>query len=337
MATAGRRRGSSALIASGWDESGNDVIDPDIERFVPSPQRNGRGTLSIVAQRSFGLYPHAFVVPDATAAGSPGGTQVLYAGPSAGDTAILNTSDGTWTEIPDLAHARWFGAAVLMPGGTVPRKVMLIGGYDPNATIGSQSSTEVLDLDNEDLPALDKLIEIHLKLERWEPLLEVYTRKADIVADPDEKKRLYVEVGAVWERELNNVEKAIDVYQRILEIDPQDLVAIGRLDALYQATGNWQELLSVLEREADLAEEPNEVIGHRYRIAELWHRKLGDPSRASWGKMLEEAFSAGALTREAWWYFLPPGIGIMLVVLAFTLCGQALETTLDPRLRERRS
>ena len=62
---------------------------------------------------------------------------------------------------------------------------------------------------------------------------------------------------------------------------------------------------------------------------------LGDPSRASWGKMLEEAFSAGSLTREAWWYFLPPGLGIMLVVLAFTLCGQALETTLDPRLRER--
>jgi peptide/nickel transport system permease protein len=53
--------------------------------------------------------------------------------------------------------------------------------------------------------------------------------------------------------------------------------------------------------------------------------------------MLEEAFAAGALTREAWWYFLPPGIGIMLVVLAFTLCGQALETVLDPRLRERRS
>ena len=56
---------------------------------------------------------------------------------------------------------------------------------------------------------------------------------------------------------------------------------------------------------------------------------LGDPSRASWGKMLEEAFAAGSLTREAWWYFLPPGLGIMLVVLAFTLCGQALED--DPR------
>jgi peptide/nickel transport system permease protein len=61
---------------------------------------------------------------------------------------------------------------------------------------------------------------------------------------------------------------------------------------------------------------------------------LGDPTRPSWGKMLEEAFNAGALTREAWWYYLPPGIGIVLVVLAFTLVGQALEEILDPRLRE---
>jgi peptide/nickel transport system permease protein len=64
---------------------------------------------------------------------------------------------------------------------------------------------------------------------------------------------------------------------------------------------------------------------------------FGDPGRASWGKMLDEAFSAGALTREAWWWFLPPGLGIMAVVLAFTLIGSALEEILDPRLRERRS
>ena len=63
---------------------------------------------------------------------------------------------------------------------------------------------------------------------------------------------------------------------------------------------------------------------------------LGDPSRASWGKMLQEAFQAGAITEQAWWYYIPPGLGIMLVVLAFTLCGQALEEVFDPRLREQR-
>ena len=63
---------------------------------------------------------------------------------------------------------------------------------------------------------------------------------------------------------------------------------------------------------------------------------LGDPTRASWGKTLEEAFNAGAITRHAWWYYWPAGLGIVCVVLAFTLFGRAMEEILDPRLRERR-
>jgi peptide/nickel transport system permease protein len=64
---------------------------------------------------------------------------------------------------------------------------------------------------------------------------------------------------------------------------------------------------------------------------------LGDPTNASWGQMLDDAFESGAVTVEAWWYIVPPGLGIMLVVLAFTLVGQALEEILDPRLRDQRT
>ena len=63
---------------------------------------------------------------------------------------------------------------------------------------------------------------------------------------------------------------------------------------------------------------------------------LGDPSQISWGRMLDDAFESGAITIEAWWYFVPPGLGVMLVVLAFTLCGTALEEILDPRLKDKR-
>jgi peptide/nickel transport system permease protein len=63
---------------------------------------------------------------------------------------------------------------------------------------------------------------------------------------------------------------------------------------------------------------------------------LGDPRRPSWGKTLVEAFENSALTRNAWWYFVPPGVGIVLVVLAFTLIGQTLERIADPRLGGRR-
>ncbi len=63
---------------------------------------------------------------------------------------------------------------------------------------------------------------------------------------------------------------------------------------------------------------------------------LGDPSAASWGKTLEEAFTNGAMTRNAWWYYLPAGLGILAVVLAFTLIGRTLEEIADPRLGRRR-
>lgn len=62
---------------------------------------------------------------------------------------------------------------------------------------------------------------------------------------------------------------------------------------------------------------------------------LGDPTEVSWGSILNEAREKGAVTRGAWWYYMPPGVAIVLVVLAFTLLGRALETVLDPRLRER--
>lgn len=63
---------------------------------------------------------------------------------------------------------------------------------------------------------------------------------------------------------------------------------------------------------------------------------LGDPTQPSWGKMLEEGFQSGALAQGAWWYYVPPGLGVVLVVLGFTFVGRALEATLDPRLEERR-
>jgi peptide/nickel transport system permease protein len=62
---------------------------------------------------------------------------------------------------------------------------------------------------------------------------------------------------------------------------------------------------------------------------------LGDPTRVSWGTMLDAAFGVGAMTTGAWWYIVPPGVCVVLVVLAFTLVGQALEEVFNPRLRDR--
>ena len=60
---------------------------------------------------------------------------------------------------------------------------------------------------------------------------------------------------------------------------------------------------------------------------------LGDPTLISWGKLIENAFSRSAISVDAWWAVVPPGLAVVVVVLACTMLGRALEDSLNPRLR----
>jgi len=62
---------------------------------------------------------------------------------------------------------------------------------------------------------------------------------------------------------------------------------------------------------------------------------LGPVDAISWGRIIDDSFSAGALSAGWWWWLVPPGIAIMLVTLSFTMVGFALDEVLSPRLRER--
>jgi len=59
---------------------------------------------------------------------------------------------------------------------------------------------------------------------------------------------------------------------------------------------------------------------------------LGDPTLVSWGMMLNFAFER-AVSRQAWWFLLPPGLAIVWVSLALILIGNTLDEIVNPRLR----
>jgi peptide/nickel transport system permease protein len=59
---------------------------------------------------------------------------------------------------------------------------------------------------------------------------------------------------------------------------------------------------------------------------------LGDPTRISWGKMVEEGRRNGASDP---WMALAVGGALTITVLGFNLAGDALRDVLDPRLRGR--
>ena len=62
---------------------------------------------------------------------------------------------------------------------------------------------------------------------------------------------------------------------------------------------------------------------------------LSDPSQPSWGSMIESSWRAGDFLIGRYWAFLPPGICITALVLAFTMLSRELEELLNPKLKQR--
>ncbi|WP_255486736.1 ABC transporter permease [Candidatus Nitrosotenuis sp. DW1] len=52
---------------------------------------------------------------------------------------------------------------------------------------------------------------------------------------------------------------------------------------------------------------------------------LGDPSFPTWGQILHDASTHGAVTRGLWWWVIPPGIMITITGLAFVFVGNSLD------------
>ena len=61
---------------------------------------------------------------------------------------------------------------------------------------------------------------------------------------------------------------------------------------------------------------------------------FGDPRAISWGYMLHDAYVSQALSRGSFGWFVPPGICIMLMVMAGFYIGRGTEEILYPRLRK---
>ena len=61
---------------------------------------------------------------------------------------------------------------------------------------------------------------------------------------------------------------------------------------------------------------------------------FGDPDAVSWGVMLQDAYANQALGRGAWNWFAPPGLAIVLMVLAGFFISRGSEKLLFPKLAD---
>jgi len=76
------------------------------------------------------------------------------------------------------------------------------------------------------------------------------------------------------------------------------------------------------------------IPGYVFLEAGLSFLGLGDPYLPTWGKVINDAYSNGALYKGYYYWVLEPSFMLILTALAFAFLGFALDKIVNPRLRE---
>jgi peptide/nickel transport system permease protein len=61
---------------------------------------------------------------------------------------------------------------------------------------------------------------------------------------------------------------------------------------------------------------------------------LGDPLAPTWGKIINDAYSNGALYKGLYYWVLEPSLMLAVTSLSFAMLGFALDKIFNPKLRE---
>ncbi|MFO0748996.1 MAG: hypothetical protein U1F43_25520 [Myxococcota bacterium] len=127
--------------------------------------------------------------------------------------------------------------------------------------------------------------------ERYGEIVDLLVQAAALEDDPGEKRELLHRAAEMAADALGDDARAIVLYERLVERDPSDEAAIGRLVGLYTRTERWAECVTALGRQRALAEQAGAEAESRelsFRIGEILADRLGEIAAAvgTFGRVL---------------------------------------------------
>ena len=147
---------------------------------------------------------------------------------------------------------------------------------------------EIVDDDETDRDALDQLARIYrastLPDDRA-ALVEVLGRAARLAPDPKDEKVLRVEIARLE----TDGARGVTAWQAVVDLDPEDLAALGQLEAAHARAGDWIAVGDIQTRRLDLAKTGQDkvsIYAEMARLAET-RRNSVDDAITAWYSALE--------------------------------------------------
>ncbi len=127
--------------------------------------------------------------------------------------------------------------------------------------------------------ALTMLDESLIRVGRYEELRSVLERRIAICEDERDREELLRRLARLLEDTLMLGDEAVSAWRRLLEIEPNDTEALTRLRKAYQASGATEELIDVMDRQVENAEQPDDRRRLRMELARI-HRDAANDRAA---------------------------------------------------------
>src|SRR5262249_59690191 len=128
--------------------------------------------------------------------------------------------------------------------------------HNPYEAIGALERLVALVPDDDN--AVEQMAAVYELVGRWAKVVEALARLSDLVEGTPRAREARRRVGEIYEKELELPERAIEVYQAIVSVWPDDERAYRALDPLLVDAERWPELAGVVRGRAALAAEAPE-------------------------------------------------------------------------------
>ncbi len=131
-----------------------------------------------------------------------------------------------------------------------------------------------------DVETLDELAALYRRQNAHAEVASTLLRKRDLMATPEERARIQVEIAGVYERDIGDEEAAVAAYRQALEFEPANAMALESLERLHIKLDQPAELLAVYERMLELSTDYRERVRVLFRSAGIWEDKYQNPANA---------------------------------------------------------
>jgi len=157
-----------------------------------------------------------------------------------------------------------------------------------NAQNATDAYAALLKIAPDDSEAHERLEDLYRKRRAWDKLFELYS--ADLEkAEGGAKLSLLKELAQLAAERLNRGAEAVELYKRILEIDPARAEVLDALEKYAERSKDWPTLAEVLERRATTVQDDSSKLAALQKLGTVYAEHIADHQRAAlaWQRVLE--------------------------------------------------